>query len=138
LKVLPVTILNNMKTRLILLLFIGTLLPAAIRSAGVASLKLTEEEKITKLIEYIRNLKGATFIRNGSNHTPEEAADHLALKRKKAGKRVQTAVQFILYCASKSSTTGKDYLVKMPDGKTLKCIDVMVAELKKIEAADKG
>lgn len=95
--------------------------------------KLTEEEKIAKLIAYVRNLKGATFIRNGSNHTPAEAADHMAMKRKKAGKRISTAVQFIVGCASKSSVSGKDYLVKLADGKTVKAMELLVEELKRIE-----
>ncbi len=126
-----------MKTKVIFLFIIASLLPVANRSSNFYSIKLSEEDKINNLIEYVRNLKGATFIRNGTEHTAVEAADHMAMKRKKAGKRVTTAVQFIVYCANKSSVSGKDYMVKLSDGKTYKCIDLLVAELKKIEAADK-
>jgi hypothetical protein len=99
---------------------------------------MSEEQKIAKLIDYVRNLKGATFIRNGGNHSPTEAAEHLALKRKKAGSKVKTAVEFIVFCGSKSSTSGKDYLIKLPDGKTVKSMELLMEELKKIEKSKAG
>ncbi|HJW72171.1 MAG TPA: DUF5329 family protein, partial [Geothrix sp.] len=48
----------------------------------------TEAQKIEALIQGVASLQGAAFIRNGSEHTPREAADHLRLKWKNAGKRV--------------------------------------------------
>lgn len=100
-------------------------------------LKLTEEEKITKLILHIKNLKGATFIRNGNAYTPAQAAEHLTMKRKKADSKVKTAIEFIVYCASKSSSTGKYYLVKFSEEKTIKAIDFLLEELKRIEKENK-
>lgn len=106
-------------------------------TVSISFVALTEEQKITKLIEYVRSLKGASFIRNGSEHTPEEAAEHLTLKRKKAGSRVKTAADFIVYCGSKSSMSGKDYMIKLADGKTVKSMDLLVEQLKKINAENK-
>ena len=107
-------------------------------SAGIFSnnnncSKPSETEKIQRLIKYVRSLQGATFIRNGSEHTPAEAADHMELKLKKAGSKVRTAVQFITYCASKSSVSGKDYMVRLQSGKMVKSMDLLVEELKRIE-----
>ena len=98
---------------IILLLFIGLSLPAMSKS-------LTENQKIDKLIEYTRNLKDATFIRNGSEYTAVQAADHLQLKRKNAGSDIKTARQFIKDLASVSSMTGNAYMIKFKGGKTYK------------------
>jgi hypothetical protein len=101
--------------------------------AEIYAPKLTESDKIKLLIKYVRSLKDAVFIRNGDEHTPAEAADHMELKLKKSGVKVKTAIQFIAYCASKSSLSGKDYQVKLADGKTYKSMDLLLVELKRIE-----
>ena len=48
-----------------------------------------------------------------------EGADHLRDKLTKAGDRVKTTDDFITGVASKSYLSGKPYLVKFPDGRTL-------------------
>lgn len=78
-----------------------------------------EKKKIEFLISSVQNLKGAKFIRNGSQHDCVEAAKHLRLKLEKAGSRVKTADDFIKLCASKSYITGIPYIIKFPDGKTV-------------------
>ena len=95
--------------------------------------RLTEDEKIRRLIVFVRNLKGAVFIRNDSEHTTGEAADHMELKLKKAGNQVKTAIQFIDLCASKSTLSGKDYQVRLSGGKTVKSSVLLMEELKRIE-----
>src|SRR4051812_37840511 len=77
----------------------------------------TEAEKIDHLIMAVRSLKDAVFIRNGSEHTATEAADHLAMKRKRAGKRLKTVDDFIVGVASKSSLSGKPYMVRFKNGR---------------------
>jgi len=79
-----------------------------------------EAAKIQHLIASVETLKGAKFIRNGSEYDARLAADHLRLKLKNAGKRVRTAEDFIKYCASKSSITGVPYLIRFSDGTTVK------------------
>ena len=78
-----------------------------------------ENKKIEFLISSVQNLKGAKFIRNGSQHDCVEAAKHLRLKLEKAGNHVRTADDFIRLCASKSYITGNSYLIKFSDGKTV-------------------
>lgn len=94
---------------------------------------LTESQKIEHLLKYVESLKGAMFIRNGESHPPAEAAAHLRMKWEKAGNKVKTAVDFIEICASKSSMSGKPYMIKMPDGKELPARDVLMRELKRIQ-----
>lgn len=95
---------------------------------------LTEDQKIDHLIVYIETLKGATFIRNGSEHTAQDAAAHLRLKRNKAGSRIKTAVQFIEKLGSKSSMSGEPYVIKFSNGKMFTCELVLRAELKRLES----
>jgi len=76
-----------------------------------------ERRKIEFLISSVENLNGAKFIRNGSEYTGKEAAEHLRMKLQKAGSKVQTADDFIRICASASSLSGRPYMIKSSDGK---------------------
>jgi len=75
-----------------------------------------ESGRIESLITAVENLQGAVFIRNGTEHNPHEAADHLRLKLHNAGRRVRTAEDFITYCATRSSFSGKPYQIRFGDG----------------------
>jgi hypothetical protein len=94
-----------------------------------------EAAKIEALIQAVASLQGATFVRNGSEHTPKEAADHLRLKWKNAGGRVKTAPDFIKYCASGSSLSGRPYEIRLKDGRTVLARDWFWTELKRLEAS---
>jgi hypothetical protein len=95
----------------------------------------TETRRIEALIAAVGKLQGATFIRNGSEHTAAEAADHLRLKWKNAGKRVRTAEDFIRYCATQSSMSGRKYRIRLADGRELDSADWFTAELRRYDAA---
>lgn len=51
------------------------------------------------------------FIRNGKQHTADEAAKHLEMKYRRVSRRIDTAEKFIDRIASESSLTGKPYLI---------------------------
>jgi hypothetical protein len=104
---------------------------------GFAQPPLTESEKTDRLILFVRNLKGAVFIRNGGEHTPEAAADHLQMKREKAGSRIKTARDFIDKIATKSSVSGTYYTIRFPNGKVFSCQMVLNNELRKMEEGKK-
>jgi hypothetical protein len=95
----------------------------------------TETRRIEALITAVGRLEGATFLRNGSEHTAAEAADHLRLKWKNAGKRVRTAEDFIRYCATQSSMSGRKYRIRLADGRELDSADWFTAELRRYDAA---
>ena len=95
----------------------------------------TEAQKIEALIGAVANLEDAVFIRNGTEHTPKEAADHLRLKWKNAGGRVKNAPDFIRYCASESSLSGKPYAIRFRDGHTVLTRDWLWTELKRMEGS---
>jgi hypothetical protein len=75
-----------------------------------------EKRKIEFLLSQIETLKGAKFWRNGSSYTAKQAADHLRMKSEKAGKSIKTAQDFIEKIASKSSMSGKAYVIEFADG----------------------
>jgi hypothetical protein len=90
--------------------------PGITTSASVSG-TLSESQKIDQLIESIRGMKGATFIRNGSEHTCQEAADHLKAKLEKHGDKIKSAEDFIEYLATKSSLSGEVYKIRFADGR---------------------
>jgi hypothetical protein len=90
-----------------------------------------EKKKIEFLLSSVENLKGAKFIRNGSEYDDgKAAAAHLRMKLQNAGNRVQTADDFIRLCASRSYITGKPYMIRLSNGKTIKSEEYFREKLK--------
>jgi Family of unknown function (DUF5329) len=108
----------------------------ALFSGAVSAQDNIEKKKIEFLISSVENLKGAKFIRNGSEYDGKKAAEHLRMKLQNA-LVVQTADDFIRLCASKSSITGKPYMIRLPDGKTIKSEEYFREKLKKYNSTVK-
>ena len=100
----------------------------------LAAPRLTEAQKIQALIHSVETLKGAVFIRNGSEYDGAKAADHLRRKLDYAGSKVQTAEQFIDKLATGSSMSGKPYQIRFADGRTVESAVYFHEQLKKLEA----
>lgn len=113
-------------------LYAGGMIPALLLTTPAP---MPEAQKIEGLIQAVADLQGAVFLRNGSQHAPKEAAEHLRLKWKNAGRKVKTAPEFIQYCASGSSMSGKPYEIRFRDGRTVLARDWLWTELKRMEAA---
>jgi hypothetical protein len=105
-------------------------------SGAVSAQDNIEKKKIEFLISSVENLKGAKFIRNGSEYDGKKAAEHLRMKLQNA-LVVQTADDFIRLCASKSSITGKPYMIRLSDGKTIKSEEYFREKLKKYNSTPK-
>ena len=84
-------------------------------AALAATRPAAEQEAIDWLISEIKG-SDAVFIRNGSEYNGEKAAAHLKSKLSFAGKRVQTAREFIVGVASRSENSGKPYEIRSKDG----------------------
>jgi hypothetical protein len=89
---------------------------ASPRPAAAAEENL--QETIDYLLEYVRN-SDATFIRNGKEHSPEAAADHIMKKYKHYRKKIKTPEDFIRLSATKSTMSGKAYHIRTKDGVTM-------------------
>lgn len=84
---------------------------------------LSEADKIEALIASLKQLVGAEFIRNGQEHTLDEAIAHMRSKWEWKKSDIKTADDFIRIAASKSSTSGQSYIIRMPDGTEMKTED---------------
>jgi hypothetical protein len=109
----------------LVVVFIG---PRAPVSAASAVRPVREQNKIDYLIGEVES-SPATFLRNGAEHTGTRAAAHLARKLRFAGKRVQTARDFIVGIATKSETSGKAYEIRWPDGRRQPLAEWLTARL---------
>jgi len=94
----------------------------------------SEKEKIECLIHAVEGLKGAKFIRNGSEYDSAAAAKFLRRKWEAHAKSIVTARDFIDKAASSSSTSGQPYLIQFKDGKPVKCGEYLSEELKRLES----
>ena len=72
------------------------------------------DEEIDFLIKQVAT-SGCDFVRNGSNHGADAAADHLRLKHRRGRRYVASAEKFIDRLASRSSWTGKPYFIVCPE-----------------------
>lgn len=93
-----------------------------------ASADDNDKREVAYLIDFVAN-SGAVFVRNGSEHNAQEAADHLAKKYRRAGRNVKTADDFIDKLASKSSISHKPYYIILADGSELTSRDWLYTAL---------
>lgn len=97
--------------------FLAKLLPLLIFLMSIPNLVIALDDpvarEVAQLIELIK-ISDCRFKRNGSWYKPAEAADHLNRKYQYVQKRglVDTAEDFIQFAATKSSITGKEYIVQ--------------------------
>lgn len=116
--------------KVLLALLLAVLLPLS----ATANTLPTEATKIEAMIGSVEQLPGAIFIRNGAEYSGVKAASHLRYKWKSAGNRVKTAEDFILFCASASSMTGKKYRIRFNDGQSIDAEQYFHAQLKRLNA----
>lgn len=115
------------------------LLPAAFVSAMLvlrlpaAEPQLSETQKIERLIAHVGKLDGAKFVRNGVEYDAASAARFMRAKWEAMGADVKTAAEFIEKIASKSSTTGKPYLIRFADGKERKSSEYLTEQPELLE-----
>ena len=116
----------------ILMLIAATIGTRSAVSAG--DNQRSEEQKIQALISIVRDLKDATFIRNGKEYDCQAAAHHMQLKWSYAKGQIKTARQFIDKIASASSQSGKPYLIRFKDGQEIKSGDFLSERLDRLES----
>jgi hypothetical protein len=94
-----------------------------------------EDARIEHLISNVESLKGAVFIRNGTEYDTKAAGAHLRMKLGKGGDKVKTAEDFINGIASKSSVSGKPYQIRKPDGAVVDTKAYFYTRLKEYDKA---
>jgi len=76
------------------------------------------EDNTEQEIDYLLNTVASSdcvFIRNGKEHGPEAARDHLNLKRRRGKRYYTTADEYVEKLASSSSWSGKPYFIRCGD-----------------------
>jgi Family of unknown function (DUF5329) len=124
--------MNLAQTLFTVLIFLTLATP---RLLLAQALDPAETQKIETLINQVRALKDARFIRNGSSYSADYAAIFLSRKWQANQSNVKTARDFIDKVASFSGTTNKPYLIRFKDGREIKSREFFLAELNKIEKA---
>lgn len=93
--------------------------------------------EIESLLDHVRQLDRAVFIRNGSEHTAVEAAAHMRMKWEKQAEKVKTAEDFIALCGTKSLTSGERYRIRFKDGAARDSAEVLREKLAEIRKEPK-
>jgi len=88
------------------------------------------EATIAHLLEYVRTAD-VVFIRNGKEHSAEDAAKHIEKKYKHYKKKIKTPEDFIEKSATKSMMSGKLYQIRLKDGTVISNKDWLTAELER-------
>jgi hypothetical protein len=105
-------------------------------SLAAAELPADEKAKIERLIEHVGSLKDAKFVRNDVEYDAATAAKFLKAKWDANSGDIASARDFIEKTATKSSTTGKPYLIRLKQGeatKEVKSGDYLLEQLKLLE-----
>jgi hypothetical protein len=105
------------------LLCVGGILFAANPPASL------EDQKIEGLLAHLAAQKDLKFVRNGSTYDSATAVKFLRGKWDRQRDEIKSAANFVDKVASKSSTTGQPYLIRLPDGKEIACRDYLLAQL---------
>lgn len=103
---------------------------ASATATAADQISAQEKEKIEYLINHIGSMKDATFIRNDKEYDARTAAFFLRSKWQMNKDKVRTSEDFIEKIASRSSTTGKPYRIRMKNGKEIECRDYLDILLK--------
>lgn len=115
-------------------LILSTAILAAGLFAGRPSVRSEEtrggrtEAVVDCLLDHISRSK-SIFIRNEKEYTAEQAAAHIRKKYEHFKERIETPEDFIRLAATKSMMSGNPYLVRLPDGREMRCADWLAGEL---------
>ena len=101
--------------------------------SNAGSLSSAERAKIERLIAVVENLNEARFVRNGWAYGPATAGKFLRAKWKDRESSVHSADGFIQNVATRSSTTGRPYLIRFNSGRELPLADFLRSELAKLK-----
>jgi hypothetical protein len=103
-------------------------------TATSTSSRMVESERLTveALIAHVETLHDARFVRNGKEYPPATAGKFLRAKWKDRAGKVRTAEDFIEMVATRSSTTGRAYLIRYRDGRESTTRELLRSELQRI------
>lgn len=111
----------------------ATIIGAVLLLAGQAYAADMNRE-IDYLLQSVEQ-SGCLFIRNGKSHDSVAAAKHLQMKRERGRRYYDSTEEFIDRLASKSSISGKPYLIDCPEQSPVKAAGWFLKKLEDFRAA---
>lgn len=121
--------------RALAVLLVAVLVSSPVHAgASQRSRQLSHNERVVieALISRLESMTEAKFVRNGKAYSPAAAGKFLRAKWKDRADSVLTADDFIEKVASRSSTTGRAYVVRYADGRETAVASVLRLELQRI------
>ncbi|MBI1836858.1 MAG: DUF5329 family protein [Flavobacteriia bacterium] len=100
-----------------------------------SEIRKDESNKIKTLLLIIEK-SNIQFIRNGVTYNSKEASEHLATKWKESNIHITNLNQFIERIGSKSSMSGKPYLVIQSDGSIIPAKTWYLKQIKNSNSSD--
>lgn len=97
------------------------------------SLAAVKDKEIKHLLKFV-TMTQCKYERNGDFHTGKEAAAHIRKKYEYYRDRIKTTADFIKYSATKSTISGKPYLIHCEGKKTVESRLWLEMELKRYRA----
>ena len=136
-----------MKTRIFVVILAAVMMLVSLQAGAEKKDDEAKQEDleatIAYLLEFVRT-SDVIFIRNGKEHSAEDAVKHIQKKYNHYKKKIKTPEDFIEKSATKSMMSGKLYQIKFKDGTIITCKDWLTAELERYRnpsvetAADTG
>ena len=101
-------------------------------------LPAAEKAKIEALLTHVGGLADAKFVRNGKDYDAKSAVKFLRGKWEANEEKVRSAEDFITVAATRSSTTGKPYMIRLKGTPPTPCAGYLTAQLRKLETEKGG
>ncbi|MDB6115111.1 MAG: hypothetical protein JWQ62_2056 [Lacunisphaera sp.] len=119
--------MSTVRCLAVLLLFCCAGLAAG--AADQSPVVKTEEQKIEGLLAFVAVQKDIRFVRNGSDYDAAMAVKFLRAKWDRQRAEIKTVDDFIDKAATKSSTSGQPYLIRLKDRTEVPCADFLRKQL---------
>ena len=123
-----------MKTKIFIAIIAAAVLLVSLQAGAEKKADEAKQEDldatITHLLEFVRT-SDVIFIRNGKEHSAEDAVKHIQKKYNHYKKKIKTPEDFIEKSATKSMMSGKLYQIKLNDGAVITCKDWLTVELER-------
>ena len=97
-------------------------------SHSYADVPPKQQYEVQHLMNFVKN-SACDIVRNGSAHNAADALEHIQKKYDYFKDDISTSEEFIAYAATKSTMTGRYYLVECKGKEKLKTKDWLLQEL---------
>jgi len=106
-------------------------------SHAYADVPSEKQHEVQHLMQFVKS-SGCQIVRNGSAHNAVDALKHIQKKYDYFKDDISTSEEFIAYSATKSTMTGRYYLVECVGKETVKTRDWLLQELQQYRVKERN